>query len=341
MKKKLLFIALYFIVFHHVAQQTDFKHINFKKADSIAHLYKNNSLNNLPLLSYKLTYRLNTDVEKFRAIYMWVCKNIKSDYNLTEKVLSKGEKYRNNPEALLIWNTSIKDKFLKKLLTEKKTICTGYAFLTKELCALANIDCKIINGYAKSPDFNTNKLFPNHSWNAVKLNNKWYLCDPTYASGYFSVEENKSVFDYNDGYFLTDPNLFVINHYPTNKKWLLTSNTTYSIQNYIDAPFIYGETYKHKITPLLPNTLEKEVSINEKIPFEFYIDTKLAIEKITLTQSNGWKEKTITPKNYIFKNGIFKFNHQFVKKGLYDVHIKVADEVIVSYTIKVTKSNIL
>ena len=324
-----------------MGQQTDFKHLNFKKADSIARIYKNEKLNNLPLLSYKLTYKLNTDVEKFRAIYIWVCNNIKSDYNLTTKVLHKGKKYRNDREAFLNWNTTIKAKFFKKLLTEKKTICTGYAFLIKELSGLANIECEIVNGYSKSPNFDPDKLFPNHSWNVVKLNTKWYVCDATYARGYFDVTENKSVFDYNDGYFLTEPNLFIQNHYPENKKWMLIKNEQYTLKENIEAPFIYGETYKYKITPMLPKTLRTEVSTDEKISFEFYIGTQLDLNKLNLTQDNGRKETVIFPKNYTFKNGFLKFNHQFSKKGLYDVHIKIAEDIVVSYTIKAVKKSIL
>ena len=167
------------------AQQSDFKHLNFKHADSIAQLYKNESLQNLPLLSYKLTYRLETDAEKFRAIYIWVCNNIKSDYKKATKILKRGKKHRDNRDVFLTWNESYKTTFLKRLLEDKKTVCTGYAFLVKELASFAKIDCKIINGYNKSPDFNPDKLYPNHSWNSVKLNNKWYLCDPILASGYF------------------------------------------------------------------------------------------------------------------------------------------------------------
>ena len=72
MKQKLLFLFFYSFIFIGSAQKSDFKHINFNKADSIANLYKNEKLTNLPLLAYKLTYRLDTDVEKFRAIYIWV-----------------------------------------------------------------------------------------------------------------------------------------------------------------------------------------------------------------------------------------------------------------------------
>lgn len=335
MKKALLLIIFYGVTFIGFSQQSDFKHINFKKSDSIANLYKNANLRNLPLLSYKLTYRLDTDVEKFRAIYSWVCHNITSDYKLTSKILRKGKNLRNDREAFLAWNLEFRAKFLDRLIKDKRTMCTGYAFLIKELCSLANIEAKIINGYGKTVNFNPKKLYPNHSWTSVKLNNKWYLCDAILASGYYFIDIGTFIYDYNDGYFLTDPNLFVKSHYPEDKKWLLTNNSNNTIEEFIAAPFIYGTTYKHKITPVLPNTLEMEVSANKKIPFEFYIDTNLDIKQLSLIQNNGWKESEIHLEDYTFHKGILKFNHQFLKKGLYDVHIKIENDIVVSYTINV------
>lgn len=339
MKKTLLFILFFWFIFNTNAQQSDFKHISFKKADSIASLYKNEKLNNLPLLSYRLTYRLDTDVEKFRAIYIWVCKNIKSDYNLTTKILSKGKKYRNNREAFLKWNASFRPKFLKRLLEDRKTICTGFAFLVKELSALAKINCTIINGYSKTANFNPKKLFPNHSWNAVQLNNKWYLCDPVFASGYYNLDINTFIHDYNDGYFLTDPNLFIKNHYPEDKKWTLLENENFN--DFINAPFIYGETFKHKITPVLPKKIASEILIDENIVFEFKIDDISKNKQMNLIAYNGLREIKFTPTHYTLINNILKFTYRFPKKGLYDVHIKVSEDIVASYTIKVIKNKAL
>ena len=337
MKNLLLFLILYGgFTYTSNAQQTDFKHINFKYADSIAQLYKNENLHNLPLLSYKLTYRLKTDVEKFRAIYVWVCSNIKSDYKKANTILKKGKKHRDNRAVFLNWNNTYKATFLKRLIEDKKTVCTGYAFLVKELAALANIECEIINGYHKNTKFNPEKLFPNHSWNSVKLNNKWYLCDPILASGYYFVDINRFIFDYNDGFFLTDPHLFIKDHYPEDTKWTLLDNNTYNFQNFIAAPFVYTATYKHKITPLVPYTTLTEATINQRLPFEFAIDNSAVLTSVTLEHNNGWKNVAIPITNYTYTQGVLKFQHQFTKKGIYDLHIKIANDVVASYTVNIS-----
>ena len=83
--KSMLSIALFFTAFQSHAQISDFDSINFQKADRIALECKKDGLNTMPELVYKLTSQLTTDVEKFRAIYRWVCGNIANDYRLYEK----------------------------------------------------------------------------------------------------------------------------------------------------------------------------------------------------------------------------------------------------------------
>ena len=63
-------------------QLSDFSKTDFQEADSIAELYPRHPLENLKVLSDKLTRPLSTDVEKFRAIFKWVCLNVESDYAL-------------------------------------------------------------------------------------------------------------------------------------------------------------------------------------------------------------------------------------------------------------------
>ena len=75
------------------AQVSDFKHLDFTKADSIALSLKKEKLTNLPELSYKLTSNLDTDAERFRAIYRWVCANIANDYGLYLKNNRKRQRF--------------------------------------------------------------------------------------------------------------------------------------------------------------------------------------------------------------------------------------------------------
>ncbi|WAC01908.1 hypothetical protein N7U66_18980 [Lacinutrix neustonica] len=317
------------------AQVSDFKTIDFTKADNTAKINQGHSLENLPLLAYKLTHNLTTDVEKLRAIYTWVSTNIKGDSNQDEKVIRKRKKLQNDSIGYMKWNNQYKKITFKKLLKHKKTICTGYAYLMKELCFTAHIQCKIINGYGRTVASNIEALeLANHSWNAIKLNNKWYLCDATWSSGYM-VSGAFFVRDYNDGYFLTEPLLFGRNHYPLEKKWFL--NDTLIQSEFIAAPLIYGETFKHKIIPIYPETLNTIIKKDDEISFRFKALNAVSEGNISLIQFYG--VSAIPFKVYDLKNenGWISFKYRFKHKGFYDVHLKIGDDIVATYTIEVTK----
>lgn len=220
MTRTLSILIIFTFVWQITAQRSDFKNINFKKADDIAMSLKGEALNNLPILAYKLTYTLETDVERFRAIYIWVCHNIENDYDLMQKNKRKHRKFRGNLIQLETWNTTFKKEVFYTLLNKKKTLCSGYAYLIKALATYAGLQVEIVKGYGKiSASFKSIKM-PNHAWNTIKLNGKWYVCDATWASG-FITDTLLFEFNYNNDYFLMEPQEFAKSHKPIDAKWLL------------------------------------------------------------------------------------------------------------------------
>ncbi|MEE9407015.1 MAG: transglutaminase domain-containing protein [Polaribacter sp.] len=333
--KYLLAFVLLFITLQTNSQVSDFKNINFNKADNNAKKSKGRNLQNLPLLTYDLTSNLKTDVEKFRAIYKWICSNVKGDYNMHRKVRRKRNKYKNDSNSFLKWNKEYSKTVFKSLLEDKKTMCTGYAYLLKTMTSIANVDCKIINGYGRNNSANIGKLsIPNHSWNAVFLNNKWYLVDATWASGYTDLNKNKFIFDYNDGYFLTEPKLFVKNHLPLNKKWMLLENKITTAKEFLNAPLIYSKIIKHKITPVLPKKMENKISKNEEITFALKASESIDLSKFKVQTS---LTRTVKPISILRKKDSILILHKFKIKGFYDVHILYKNDVIVTYTFNVQK----
>lgn len=315
----ILFIFLSSLILE--AQVSDFKSIDFTRADNIAKLNEGQGLENLPILSYKLTHKLKTDVEKFRAIFYWVCNNIKADSYQDSKVIKARKKLKNDSLAYIQWNNNHKKKFFKRLLKQKRTVCTGYAYLIKELCFFANIECKIIDGYGRNFENNAESLdLVNHSWNTVKLNNKWYLCDATWASGYSDSKGNFTK-EYNNGYFLSEPNLFEKNHIPENKK---TSEI---------SPLVYGETFMLNIEPILPSKMKINCKKGDEITFSYKSSDNQ--HKTSLVQLMRLKEIPFNIYNIQKKNKTTTFKYTFEKKGNYDVHLKVDNNIVATYIIKV------
>ncbi len=335
--KPLSYILILFFSFQMKAQKQDFTHVDFTKADSIAKSYTDASLRNMPVLVYNLIHALDTDVEKFRAIHTWVCLNIESDHYFSETTIKKRRHLINDNAALEKWNTKVQSKVYKKLLKEKKTICSGYAYILKTLTNLADMECEIVDGYARTVRTNVDTVdFPNHSWNVVKLNDTWYFADTTQASGYYNLTEEEFVKNYNEGYFLATPELFAKNHYPLNTKWLLLDKDI-SLKSFVGAPIIYQNTYKHGIIPLHPNALVTQIETGERMVFRFKVLNEIALKEVRLLLDAGFRSKTLVPVTSNYKNGILEFAYQFDKKGQYDVHLKIGKDVVSSCTIEVEK----
>ncbi|WP_242204174.1 transglutaminase domain-containing protein [Aestuariivivens insulae] len=336
--KHYLYAFVFLVSLFVKAQPSDFKHIDFKKADSIAHALHHASLNNLPFLAHKLTSNLNTQVEQFRAIHTWVCDNIEADHYFGEKTIRKRKKFKNDSIAFATWNKEALTGLFKRLLEDKKTICSGYAYIIKELSSLVGITCQVIDGYSRTVNTNLHELeIPNHSWNAVKLNDKWYLVDATLASGFYFINEAQFVKDYNDGYFLAAPQLFAKNHYPLDKAWLLTDDGTPTINQFVEGPLIYGKTYKHNVIPMAPKTMIIQVLTGEEVEFSLKVTDRNQIDTMGLIVSSGFKYDAFKASKTHDNNGLLKFNYRFTKKGRYDVHIKVDKDVVASYTVEVEK----
>lgn len=218
--KAQIYIMSFLFVLQVYGQRQDFSEINFSRADDIAKSLKGEELQNLPLLTHKLTAQLHTDAERFRAIYYWVCHNIEGDQFLIYKNNRKQKKLRNDSIALHNWNRAFRKEVFKRLVTEKQTLCTGYSYLVKELANRAGIACEIVYGLS-TIDKKPNDKDANHSWNVVKLGDKWYVCDPTWSAGYTDMSKLQFVFDYDDAYFLMEPKLFSKSHIPQDTKWSL------------------------------------------------------------------------------------------------------------------------
>nr|WP_321221895.1 transglutaminase domain-containing protein [uncultured Psychroserpens sp.] len=330
------YLLLFIFAFQSHAQISDFDHIDFSKADQMASMCKNEGLDNMPKLVYNLTSNLDTDVEQFRAIYMWVCHNIANDYTLYLKNKRKRNKFKNDSTKLRVWNENFKKVVFKKLLKQERTICTGYAYIIQELAKLANLDCEIVHGYGKTSMTNINELDPpNHSWNAIKLNEKWYLCDPTWASGIPDPETNFFKFEYNNGYFLSNPRLFIVNHFPLDKKWTLLENENHTFEEFLDAPILYGKAYTNLKEHAKPKQMHHLLQKNEKVQFKYELIKAIDTKSVSFLIDNGFNNIKTAPNSVHLENRFLILEHQFDTNGFYDVHLYIGDDLISTYTFKV------
>lgn len=318
------------------AQLADFRHTHFSKADSVAEVNSGASLFDLPSLSNRLTQSLGTEEEKFRAIFKWVCNNIDFDFELFLLNHRKRHKY-DSPEALIAWNKKIMPNVFHNLVLEKKTVCTGYAWLVQELARHAGLSCVIVDGYGRNASANIRKAGKaNHSWNAVKLNGKWYVCDATWASG---VHDEKGTFErkYNNAYFLPEPKVFIRDHYPLDSKWTLLevpgSNPAAPFREFLNGPLIYSSAYQHNITQLYPATFD--ITTEKDKPVNFRFESGHAMECIELSITKGQKTSSCQPEFFKDDEGLYNVSHTFSEAGRYMVHVRLNNSYAFTYAVAV------
>jgi transglutaminase/protease-like cytokinesis protein 3 len=320
------------------AQVEDFEHISFYKADRIAKSYTGADLRNVSRLTQLLTQDLDTDVEKLRSIFMWITQNISSDNAVFERNKRKRRKLEHDSIKLIEWNHEVRRKTIARLLKKKKTVCTGYAYLLKEMCKYAGIKSKIINGFSRTAETEYDEApEPNHSWNVVLLNGKWYLCDPTWATGIFDPNTFKFDFEYQEGFFLGKPELFIKNHYPLDTQWTLLGEQTPTFKEFQEGPLLYNAAFDYGIMYHGALKMNNTVSKKETIAFQFDQLNPKEIESVHLVVSGIRKDIRKQPLDLVIDKDSIRFNYQFLHKGHYDLHFMLNDEAIMTYTFHVKK----
>lgn len=130
------------------------------------------------LITDSLTGRFDTDLEKGRAIFIWITENIAYDCGSRNRLEAEPEEashplYYTQQQLGLIMKT-------------RRTRCDGYAFMFRLMCRLAGIYATTREGYARFAGGRVDAatVEPNHAWNAVCYDGEWYETDVTASAGH-------------------------------------------------------------------------------------------------------------------------------------------------------------
>ncbi|XP_055889743.1 uncharacterized protein LOC106068552 [Biomphalaria glabrata] len=182
-------------------------------------------------LIYHLVYsqNLQADLDKCRVIFRWMTS--KNMYTISFRDGAKP----NSPEEVLL-------SFKNKQGT--------YARIFETLCRFAGVHSIVLTGYAKGLDYRPGDKFKgneyNHSWNAVLIDNNWYLVDSHWATRYLVSEKNMPenlVYEYDDFYFLTDPEQLIYSHWAHKNEWQLLY-TPVTLQDFENLPLVKSYFFK-------------------------------------------------------------------------------------------------
>jgi hypothetical protein len=196
-------VALYFFI----ATAATVCAQDFDRTDATIQLYPE-TFDEVAQFDRFLSRDFNTDEEKVRAIYSWLINNISYD-----------------PDAYKLFNYNFKDyrernqkeersrkKIIEHTLRTGKAVCEGYAMTFEKLLTLQGIDNYLIQGDTKTHFKDIDRKFDlSHMWNAIKIDDSWYLFDTTWGAGKYTSKFVKEPSYY---YYQIAPSEFIKTHYP-------------------------------------------------------------------------------------------------------------------------------
>lgn len=157
-------------------------------------------------IAHSITQGSRTELERVRAIWVWLCHNIEYDVS---GFLGRSEKL-SSPE---------------EVIAAGRGVCCGYSNLCSEMCREVGIQCQEVPGHSKGVGYRQGQSLKgvksDHLWNAVLLSGQWFLLDACWGAGRVDMEHESFVKRFDDFYFLTDPEEFVHSHFPDEERWQL------------------------------------------------------------------------------------------------------------------------
>ncbi|MCP3929593.1 MAG: hypothetical protein GY705_10875 [Bacteroidetes bacterium] len=199
-----LIITFFFPVFLIGQSQAD-----FTKTDEMARKAPKSVSASVDKLAAYLTKNADSDIQKVRAFYVWLTENIAYDTKLFF-------------DKTIPLKSRLKKQQVENVLKYKRGVCDGYTHLFQALCVTAGIPTEKVNGFTKTHRERVARV--SHSWNTVRIDGKWYLIDNTWGAGYVDGEKKRYHRRFSEKYFLTDPEIFVLDHYPNDPLYQLSDN---------------------------------------------------------------------------------------------------------------------
>ncbi len=235
------------------------------------------------LLAELLTMEANSELDKVESIFYWITDNIEYDIETYNKVGSKYPEFEfeiteDSLENIRSYNYEVS----KMVLGKRKAICDGYSRLFKTLCDYSGIESEVVNGIVKTP---LEREPSPHAWNAVKIGDKWHLLDATWASGGLTLAENSFQKRLDSLYYLTAPEILIIDHFPENKKWtLIEENITYD--EFLNSPAQSTNMFSKGMIDFFPKTNSLTTNHEGFIELWFEFDKSFSQYDISITEKN-------------------------------------------------------
>ena len=141
-----------------------------------------------------------------------------------------------------------------------KAVCAGYANLLKALGDAIGIQILYISGDSRSS--NGTISGQGHAWNAVEINQNWYLMDATWDSGY--IQGSEFVKEYETSYLFPPPSVMILSHFPDDPAWQLLDQPL-SMGEFLRQPMLRPRFFADGLELLSPTRSQSDVTANAVI----------------------------------------------------------------------------
>ena len=158
-------------------------------------------------LAMHLTSPFAASVDKYRAIFRWVTNNIAYD----TVALKTGDYGDTSPEGIL---------------KTRMGVCAGSAKLFEALCHEANLEAWYVSGYSKGGSYKAGQAIkkPSHAWNVIRLEDGALVpLDSCWGAGH--VAGMTFTREYEEYWWCTPPERFVLTHLPSDPQWSCLDET--------------------------------------------------------------------------------------------------------------------
>jgi len=181
----------------------------------------------LPAVVSSLINGVSDQFLKAKTLHDWICDNIAYDTGM-------------------YFSGRITAQDYISVLKKKLAVCSGYSNLFNQMCKLAGIESIGINGYSKGFGY-TGKIGnnTNHAWNAVNINNKWYLVDVTWDAG--NVDQKTYIKEYSTEWLFLDPRPFLYSHLPEEDAYQYYAPVL-TADDFMREPYIAGIFFQYGLS---------------------------------------------------------------------------------------------
>lgn len=299
----------------------------FSKADARARSIKYNG--DVKKLTSSLVAPFNTELLKTRVIFKWITENITYDvkeYHQLKNGFYAALKQKLAKEPAATFDKKYNAEIVKYVLQSKSAICDGYARLFKIMCDECGLISETILGDAKNSFDDIGKgLDTNHAWNAVLINSKWYLLDATWASGFSDSKGMKFTKEFDESYFLIQPEKMALNHFPINKNWFLCESPP-TFEKFSNFPYVQSNFFKWNISSFSPENGIIHAKTGDTLTFTFSIpDLTLKVD-VFEKKSDKYFKKVKSESATVYRYAYIVPEHKTE-----EINIKLESDIILTY----------